>query len=121
MDLVKYFIAGEIGNPDPPQCRKGYSGVALTLIDCLSTLAIIGNKTEFEKGVWWLAEEVRQGVVAWLCNLLCGTMQSCQQFIMRSTVPSQTIFAPNSVQRVSQSAQLSMHVVQHITRVLHVE
>ena len=51
--------AGEFGNPDPPQCQQGYEGVALTLIDTLSTLAVIGNKTEFEKGVWWLTERVR--------------------------------------------------------------
>ena len=52
--------AGEIGNPDPPQCRKGYNGVAMTLIESMSTLAVIGNATEFEKGVWWLADEVYQ-------------------------------------------------------------
>lgn len=51
--------AGEFGNPNPPQCQKGYQGVALTLIDSLSTLAVMGNKTEFEKGVWFVAEEVR--------------------------------------------------------------
>lgn len=32
--------------------------MALTLIDSLSTLAVIGNSTEFEKGVWWLVERV---------------------------------------------------------------
>lgn len=36
----------------------GYQGVALTLIDSLSTLAVVGNKTEFEKGVWFVADEV---------------------------------------------------------------
>lgn len=51
-------FAGEFGNPDPPQCQQGYEGVALTLIDSLSTLAVIGNSTEFEKGVWWLVEKV---------------------------------------------------------------
>ncbi|DBB06862.1 TPA: hypothetical protein ACH3X3_009521 [Trebouxia sp. C0006] len=49
---------GEFGNPNPPQCHQGYQGVALTLIDSLSTLAVIGNQSEFEKGVWWLAHEV---------------------------------------------------------------
>lgn len=51
-------LAGEFGNPNAPQCYQGYNGVALTLIDSLSTLAVIGNKTEFEKGVWWLVERV---------------------------------------------------------------
>lgn len=51
-------LAGEFGNPDPPQCYQGYHGVALTLIDSLSTLAVIGNKTEFEKGVWFLVDQV---------------------------------------------------------------
>ena len=50
--------AGDFGNPHPHQCRQGYQGVALTLIDSLSTLAVLGNKTEFEKGVWFLVEEV---------------------------------------------------------------
>ncbi|KAL3149734.1 hypothetical protein ABBQ38_013560 [Trebouxia sp. C0009 RCD-2024] len=49
---------GEFGNPNPPQCQKGYQGVALTLIDSLSTLAVLGNKTEFEKGVWFVVDEV---------------------------------------------------------------
>ena len=53
-----YLDIGEFGNPNPPQCHQGYQGVALTLIDSLSTLAVIGNQSEFEKGVWWLAHEV---------------------------------------------------------------
>ncbi|KAL0039486.1 hypothetical protein WJX79_010327 [Trebouxia sp. C0005] len=52
------FDTGEFGNPNPPLCHQGYQGVALTLIDSLSTLAVIGNQSEFEKGVWWLAHEV---------------------------------------------------------------
>ncbi len=31
--------------------NKGYSGVALTLIDSLSTLAVIGDAVNFEKSV----------------------------------------------------------------------
>ena len=39
--------------------NKGYSGVALTLIDSLSTLAVIGDAVNFEKSVLWLSKNVR--------------------------------------------------------------
>lgn len=39
--------------------NKWYSGVALTLIDSLSTLAVIGDAVNFEKSVLWLSENVR--------------------------------------------------------------
>lgn len=58
-DRTNDKIAGDFGNPHPQQCSKGYQGVALTLIDSLSTLAVMGNKTEFEKGVWYVAHQVR--------------------------------------------------------------
>eukprot|EP00929_Paragymnodinium_shiwhaense_P016595 TRINITY_DN12507_c0_g1_i2.p1 TRINITY_DN12507_c0_g1~~TRINITY_DN12507_c0_g1_i2.p1 ORF type:complete len:673 (+),score=124.59 TRINITY_DN12507_c0_g1_i2:37-2055(+) len=35
--------------------RNNYSGVALSLIESLSTLAVMGNVSEFSKGVKWLA------------------------------------------------------------------
>ncbi len=31
---------------------------SLTLIDALDTLVVMGNKTEFEKGVWWLVDNL---------------------------------------------------------------
>jgi hypothetical protein len=33
-------------------------GYALTLIDALDTLALLGNKTEFARGVRWVANNV---------------------------------------------------------------
>ena len=58
-----YHHIGEFGNHhigdlDSPQTQEQYQGVALTLIDSLSTLAVVGNQSEFEKGVWWIAEQV---------------------------------------------------------------
>ena len=38
--------------------RAGYRGVALTLIDSLDTLAVLGNATEFARGVRWVASHV---------------------------------------------------------------
>jgi len=35
-----------------------YDGVALTLIDSLDTLAVVGNKTEFTRGVNWIVDNV---------------------------------------------------------------
>ena len=46
----------ELGAATPT--RRGYAGVALTLIDSLDTLAIAGNVSEFERGVWWVSEHV---------------------------------------------------------------
>jgi len=47
----------ELGAPAQPT-RRGYSGVALTLIDSLDTLAVIGNASEFARGVRWVSENV---------------------------------------------------------------
>jgi mannosidase alpha-like ER degradation enhancer 2 len=35
-----------------------WGSYSLTLIDALDTLVVMGNKTEFEKGVWWLVENL---------------------------------------------------------------
>jgi mannosidase alpha-like ER degradation enhancer 1 len=35
-----------------------YNGSAVTLVESLSSLAILGNSTEFEKGVLWLSENL---------------------------------------------------------------
>ena len=40
----------ELGNAKR-EPNDGYEGVALTLIDTLDTLAVLGNKTEFQKSV----------------------------------------------------------------------
>lgn len=39
--------------------NKGYSGVALTLIDTLSTLAVIQDADRFQLAVSWLTSNVR--------------------------------------------------------------
>lgn len=46
----------ELGATSPT--RAGYSGVALTLIDSLDTLAILGNVSEFVWAVRWIGENV---------------------------------------------------------------
>ena len=46
----------ELGAASPT--RAGYSGVALTLIDSLDTLAILGNASEFAWAVRWIGENV---------------------------------------------------------------
>ena len=46
----------ELGAASPT--RAGYSGVALTLIDSLDTLAILGNASEFSWAVRWVGENV---------------------------------------------------------------
>ena len=38
--------------------RAGYNGVALTLIDSLDTLAVLGNASEFARGVRWVGGHV---------------------------------------------------------------
>ncbi|KAK3260378.1 hypothetical protein CYMTET_30660 [Cymbomonas tetramitiformis] len=49
---------GELGNLRGEHLSKTYNGVALTLIDSLSTLAVLGNSTEFAKAVQWISSEV---------------------------------------------------------------
>ena len=38
--------------------KTAYSGCALSLIDALSTLAVIGDRTRFQHGVNWLLQNV---------------------------------------------------------------
>lgn len=47
----------ELGNAVRPT-REGYAGVALTLIDSLDTLAVLGNASEFAWGVRWVGQHV---------------------------------------------------------------
>ena len=47
----------ELGNAQHVT-RAGYNGVALTLIDSLDTLAVLGNASEFAKGVRWVGSHV---------------------------------------------------------------
>ncbi len=48
----------ELGNAKSKQGKVQYDGVAMTLIDSLSTLAIMGNKTEFARGVRWISQNI---------------------------------------------------------------
>ncbi|KAH0458855.1 hypothetical protein IEQ34_011669 [Dendrobium chrysotoxum] len=48
----------ELGNLKLEHLPQNYQGSALTLIESLSSLVVLGNNTEFEKGVLWLAENL---------------------------------------------------------------
>lgn len=52
---------------------QDYNGSALSLIESLSSLVIMGNYTEFEKGVRWLSENLKFDVDARInlfeCNI----------------------------------------------------
>ena len=50
--------AGELGDVKGLKGNKGYSGVALTLIDALSTLVVIGDAKRFQEAVSWLTNNV---------------------------------------------------------------
>lgn len=54
----------ELGNLDLSRLSQNYSGVALTLIDSLSTLVVLGDKKEFEKAVKWLSANLSFAVDA---------------------------------------------------------
>ncbi|KAG6540826.1 hypothetical protein Mapa_017804 [Marchantia paleacea] len=49
---------GELGNLKLEHLSNTYNGTALTLIDSLTSLAILGNSSEFEKSVNWLGENL---------------------------------------------------------------
>lgn len=58
--LTKSFTdsLGELGNLKLEHLSQGYKGSALTLIESLSSLVILGNNTEFERAVLWLSENL---------------------------------------------------------------
>ena len=64
---------GELGNLRREHLSSTYRGVALTLIDATSTLAVLGNHSEFAKNVRWMSrhlnfdQDVR--VNAFECNI----------------------------------------------------
>ena len=64
---------GELGNLNKEHLSETYEGVALTLIDATSTLAVLGNATEFAKNVRWLSKnldfDVDVRVNAFECNI----------------------------------------------------
>ncbi|KAG6747024.1 hypothetical protein POTOM_049400 [Populus tomentosa] len=48
----------ELGNLKLEHLPQNYNGTALTLIESLSSLVILGNYTEFERAVLWLSENL---------------------------------------------------------------
>lgn len=54
----------ELGNLKLEHLPEQYNGSALTLIESLSSLVILGNYTEFKKAVLWLSENLRFDVDA---------------------------------------------------------
>ncbi|AAD45990.1 Similar to gb/U04299 mannosyl-oligosaccharide alpha-1,2-mannosidase from Mus musculus. ESTs gb/R84145 and gb/AA394707 come from this gene [Arabidopsis thaliana] len=58
--LTKSFTdsLSELGNLKLEHLPTDYNGSAVTLVESLSSLAILGNSTEFEKGVLWLSENL---------------------------------------------------------------
>ncbi|XP_010678691.2 alpha-mannosidase I MNS5 isoform X1 [Beta vulgaris subsp. vulgaris] len=58
--LTKTFTdsLSELGNLRLEHLPQNYNGSALTLIESLSSLLILGNNTEFERGVSWLSENL---------------------------------------------------------------
>lgn len=58
--LTKSFTdsLSELGNLRLEHLPQNYNGSALTLIESLSSLLILGNNTEFERAVLWLSENL---------------------------------------------------------------
>ena len=73
---------GELGNLDMKHLPEDYEGVALTLIDATSTLAVLGNRTEFARNVRWMERnldfDIDVRVNAFECNIrvLAGLLSS---------------------------------------------
>ena len=57
-------LLGELGTDGTHKASKEYQGVAMTLIDTMSTLAILGNASEFQKNMHWLIHNVRPTFLA---------------------------------------------------------
>ncbi|WOL06539.1 alpha-mannosidase I MNS5 isoform X4 [Canna indica] len=64
--LTKTFTdsLSELGNLKLEHLPQNYNGSALTLVESLSSLVILGNYTEFVKGVLWLSDNLRFDVDA---------------------------------------------------------
>ncbi|KAF3437093.1 hypothetical protein FNV43_RR19846 [Rhamnella rubrinervis] len=58
--LTKTFTdsLGELGNLKLERLSQDYNGSALSLIESLSSLVVLGNNTEFERAVLWLSENL---------------------------------------------------------------
>ncbi|KAK9995813.1 hypothetical protein SO802_020499 [Lithocarpus litseifolius] len=64
--LTKSFTdsLSELGNLRLEHLPQDYNGSALTLIESLSSLVIMGNSTEFERAVLWLSQNIAFNVDA---------------------------------------------------------
>ncbi|KAK1273522.1 putative alpha-mannosidase I MNS5 [Acorus gramineus] len=64
--LTKTFTdsLSELGNLNLQHLPQNYNGSALTLIESLSSLVILGNNTEFERAVLWLSDNLSFNVDA---------------------------------------------------------
>ncbi|KAK9669381.1 hypothetical protein RND81_13G126100 [Saponaria officinalis] len=64
--LTKTFTdsLSELGNLKLQHLPQNYNGSALTLIESLSSLVIMGNNTEFERAVVWLSQNLNFDVDA---------------------------------------------------------
>ncbi|WRX17031.1 Glycoside hydrolase family 47 - like 1 [Theobroma cacao] len=73
--LTKSFTdsLSELGNLKLEHLPQDYNGSALTLIESLSSLVIMGNNTEFERAVIWLSENLTFNIDARInlfeCNI----------------------------------------------------
>ncbi|KAK3035802.1 hypothetical protein RJ639_034618 [Escallonia herrerae] len=73
--LTKTFTdsLSELGNLKLEHLPQKYNGSALTLVESLSSLVILGNNTEFERAVVWLSENLTFDVDARInlfeCNI----------------------------------------------------
>ncbi|XP_059441472.1 alpha-mannosidase I MNS5 [Corylus avellana] len=90
--LTKSFTdsLSELGNLKREYLPQDYSGSALTLIESLSSLVILGNDTEFERAVLWLSENLTFDVDARInlfeCNIrVLGGLVSAHMLATDST------------------------------------
>ncbi|OEL20959.1 Alpha-mannosidase I MNS5 [Dichanthelium oligosanthes] len=73
--LTKSFTdsLSELGNLNLEHLPQDYNGSALTLVESLSSLVVLGNLTEFERGILWLSENLTFDVDARInlfeCNI----------------------------------------------------
>ncbi|XP_021292127.1 alpha-mannosidase I MNS5 [Herrania umbratica] len=80
----------ELGNLKLEHLPQDYNGSALTLIESLSSLVIMGNNTEFERAVIWLSENLTFNIDARInlfeCNIrLLGGLISAHILATDST------------------------------------
>ncbi|KAK9117034.1 hypothetical protein Sjap_015981 [Stephania japonica] len=97
--LTKSFTdsLSELGNLKLEHLPQNYNGSALTLIESLSSLVVLGNITEFERAVLWLSENLTFNVDARI-NLF-----ECNIRVLGGLV-SAHILATDSTHRLSQSS-----------------